>query len=145
MSPLKHSNHLAARMGRWSASHWKTAVFGWLAFVVAVAYVGVAMVGMKTIKQEDTNVGQARTADKILEASAFKQTDPQTELVLIQSKTLTVGAPAFHATVHDVLRSVAGHPGMKDLKSPYVGGNADQISQDRHSALVRWEMKGTYD
>ena len=35
MSPLKHSKSLAARMGRWSASHWKTAVFGWLAFVVA--------------------------------------------------------------------------------------------------------------
>src|SRR5213079_3317886 len=26
----KHSN-LAARAGRWSASHWKTATFGWLA------------------------------------------------------------------------------------------------------------------
>jgi RND superfamily putative drug exporter len=132
-------------MGRWSASHWKTAVFGWLAFVVAVAYVGVAMVGMKTIKQEDTNVGQARTADKILEASAFKQTDPQTELVLIQSKTLTVGAPAFRATVQDVLRSVAGHPGMKNLQSPYAGGNGDQISKDRHSVLVTWEMKGKYE
>ena len=35
MSPLKKSNNIAARMGRWSASHWKTAVFGWLAFVVA--------------------------------------------------------------------------------------------------------------
>ena len=34
MSPLKHSNNLAARMGRWSANHWTTAVFGWLAFVV---------------------------------------------------------------------------------------------------------------
>ncbi len=33
MSPLKRSNNIAARMGRWSASHWKTAVFGWLAFV----------------------------------------------------------------------------------------------------------------
>ena len=29
------SNNIAARMGRWSASHWKTAVFAWLAFVVA--------------------------------------------------------------------------------------------------------------
>ncbi len=28
-------NNLAARMGRWSADHWKTATFGWLAFVVA--------------------------------------------------------------------------------------------------------------
>ena len=35
MSPLKQSKNIAARMGRWSASHWKTAIFGWLAFVIA--------------------------------------------------------------------------------------------------------------
>ena len=35
MSPLQRSNNIAARMGRWSAGHWKTAVFGWLVFVVA--------------------------------------------------------------------------------------------------------------
>ena len=40
MSPLKKSNNIAARMGRWSASHWKTAVFGWLAFVVVAVAVG---------------------------------------------------------------------------------------------------------
>ncbi len=33
--PLKYSSNLAARMGRWSASHRKTAIFGWLAFVIA--------------------------------------------------------------------------------------------------------------
>ena len=32
MSPSKPRN-LAARMGRWSADHWKTATFGWLALV----------------------------------------------------------------------------------------------------------------
>ena len=40
MSPLKQSNNIAARMGRWSASHWKTAVFGWLAFVVLAVAAG---------------------------------------------------------------------------------------------------------
>ena len=36
MSPLKRSTNIAARMGRWSARHRKTAIFGWLAFVIAV-------------------------------------------------------------------------------------------------------------
>ena len=31
MTPLKHSKSFAARVGRWSANHWKTAVAGWLA------------------------------------------------------------------------------------------------------------------
>jgi hypothetical protein len=30
-------------MGRWSPSHWKTAVFGWLAFVVAAITIGNAV------------------------------------------------------------------------------------------------------
>ena len=66
MSPLKHSNNIAARMGRWSASHWKTAVFGWLAFVVAAVVIGVG-VGTKQIKTEDDNSGQSHRADQILE------------------------------------------------------------------------------
>ena len=36
MSPLKHSTNVAARMGRWSARHRKIAIWGWLAFVIAV-------------------------------------------------------------------------------------------------------------
>src|SRR5262249_22605922 len=36
-------------------------------------------------------------------------------------------------------------PGIKNLRTPYEGGHADQISDDRHSALVLWEMKGTPD
>ena len=39
MSTYK-SNNLAARMGRWSANHWKTATFGWLAFVLVVFALG---------------------------------------------------------------------------------------------------------
>jgi uncharacterized membrane protein YdfJ with MMPL/SSD domain len=144
MSPLQHSNHLAARMGRWSASHWKTAVFGWLVLVAAVFYIG-GHAGMKTIATQDSNVGQAHQADDILKHSAFKQTDSQTEFVLVQSKTLAAGSPEFRATVQDVLRSVDGHPGMKNLRSPYAAGNAEQISRDKHSALVTWEMKGKYE
>ena len=33
-TPNRKPRNLAARMGRWSASHWKTATFGWLALVV---------------------------------------------------------------------------------------------------------------
>ena len=36
----RQSRNLAARMGRWSAAHWKTATFGWLAFVVVAFALG---------------------------------------------------------------------------------------------------------
>jgi uncharacterized membrane protein YdfJ with MMPL/SSD domain len=143
MSPLKPSNHLAARMGRWSASHWKTAVFGWLAFVIAAFYVG-GQIGMKTIDQQDSNVGQAHIADEMFK-HAFGRTDPQTEIVIVQSRSLTAGAPAFRAAVADVARSVAPFPSVKNLRTPYQAGHADQISKDGHAVLVFWEMKGTLD
>src|SRR5437899_4037707 len=89
MSPLKRSNNLAARMGRWSASHWKTAVFGWLIFVVAAFMIG-HKVGTKNIDTQDANVGQSHKADQLLKHAGFKQSSPLTEFVLIQSKTVTI-------------------------------------------------------
>jgi putative drug exporter of the RND superfamily len=138
MSPLKQSNNLAARMGRWSASHWKTAVFGWLAFVVAALAIG-QMVGTKQIDQHDTNVGQSRKADHMLRDAGF-QADPQTEIVLVQSKTRTVNDPKFRAVVDDVIGAVRSSTAITELRSPY--GNGGQISADRHSAMVQWRMKG---
>src|SRR5262245_40401441 len=143
MSPLTKSNNLAARMGRWSASHWKTAVFGWLAFVIAVLAIG-QMVGTKQIDQTDSNVGQAHRADRILKDAGF-QADPQTEIVLVQSKTLTADSPAFHAVVDDVVSTVKPHSTIKNLRSPYEAGRGDQISADRHTVMVEWDMKGDND
>ena len=42
MSPstTPRKRNLAARMGRWSAAHWKTATFGWLAFVLVAFGLG---------------------------------------------------------------------------------------------------------
>jgi uncharacterized membrane protein YdfJ with MMPL/SSD domain len=143
MSPLKHSNNIAARMGRWSASHWKTAVFGWLVFVVLAFAIG-AKVGTKNIKDEDFNTGQSHKADQILK-QGFPQIDPQTELVLIQSATKTVDDPAFRATVNDVSRSVQGNSAIKNFKSPLDPANADQVAKDRRTVMVTWDMKGKYE
>ena len=143
MSPLKRSNNLAARMGRWSASHWKTAVFGWLAFVVLAGAIGM-QVGTKTIGNDDASVGQSHKADQILK-KAFPQVDPQTEIVLVQSSTKTVDDPAFRATVNDVASAVQANPAIKNLKSPLDPANVDQVSKDRHSVMVTWDMKGKYD
>jgi RND superfamily putative drug exporter len=127
-------------MGRWSASHWKTAVFGWLAFVVAALAIG-KVVGTKNISMNDANVGQSHKADQILSAG-FPQADPQTEFVLVQSKMRTVADPSFRATVNDVIGTVKGNPAIKNLKSPLDPKNADQIAKNRRTVIVTWNMKG---
>ena len=78
-------------MGRWSAAHWKTATFGWLAMVVVAFGLG-GMVGMKTIDADTPGPGESGRMDRILDAG-FKQ--PAGESVLIQSSTLRAGDPEF--------------------------------------------------
>jgi uncharacterized membrane protein YdfJ with MMPL/SSD domain len=143
MTPLKRSNNIAARMGRWSARHRKIAILGWLAFV-AVAFALGQTAGTKTIDQTDANVGQARTADHLIRDGGFKL-DEQMEYVLVQSKTHTAGDSAFRAAVADVNGTLSGFGQVTKLESPYADGNAGQISADGHSALVQFSPKGDYD
>jgi uncharacterized membrane protein YdfJ with MMPL/SSD domain len=142
MSPLKHSNNIAARMGRWSASHWKTAVFGWLAFVV-LAFGVATQLPMKTISTQDSNVGQAHKADEIFKKSGFGQTDSQTEFVLIQSKTLTIKSVPFRAAIADVTKTVTPFATIKNFRSPLDPAHGDQVTANGRTAIVQWDMKGT--
>ena len=144
MSPLKRSNNIAARMGRWSARHRKTAIFGWLAFVIASVVIGGA-VGTKYIEDSDRNVGEARTADKMIQAAGFDLADEQAEFVLVQSDTLRTSDPAFRAALVDVRKTLAAFPEVTELESPLDAGQADQVSPDGHSAFVSVTPKGDYD
>ena len=65
MNPLEHSNNLAARMGRWSASHKKTAIFGWLAFVAVAFMIGNA-IGTKQLDPNKTGTGESGHVDSVL-------------------------------------------------------------------------------
>ena len=144
MSPLKQSHNVAARMGRWSANHWKTAVFGWLAFVIASVFLGNA-VGTKYLEPADLAVGEARTADKIIESGFPATADEQDEIVLIQSKSLEADDPAFEAAIADVVRTLDSFPQVRKLDSPLEAGHANLISTDGHSAMVQFSPHGTYD
>jgi uncharacterized membrane protein YdfJ with MMPL/SSD domain len=141
---MQRAMNIAGRMGHWSATHWKTAVFGWLACVVLFFAFGNLVLGFKQIDINDAGVGQSHTADKILQ-KAFPERAPQTEFVLIQSTSRTADDPAFRSTVADVIGSVKSSPTIKNLDSPYEPRNASLISDDRHAAMVKWEMKGNAD
>ena len=129
MSPLKRSTNIAARMGRWSASHRKTAIFGWLAFVIASFAIGIA-VPMKTIDENDFNVGEARQADHIIRDAGFKL-DEQMEYVLVQSKTATATDPAFRAVVTAAIDELDGFEQVEKLRSPLCSGQRGSDLQGR--------------
>ena len=150
MTPLKHSKSLAARMGRWSANHWKTAVFGWLAFVVGSVFLGIQL-GTTFIDERDANVGESRTADQMIDRALFnadengKSIEELGEMVLLQSKTLTVTDPAFRAAIDDAIKTVRSFPEVQNVESPLESSHSGLVSEDGHSAMVQFTPKGTYE
>jgi uncharacterized membrane protein YdfJ with MMPL/SSD domain len=133
MSRGKHSN-IAARMGRWSASHWKTATFGWLALVLLAFAVG-SQVGTKQIDPNSTGPGESGRMDKVLNAG-FKQ--PAGESVLIQSRSLEAGTPAFDSAVDDVVARISNVAVVQNVR-------AAKIAKGGHAALVDFDIRGDKD
>src|SRR5687768_5034182 len=139
MSPA--NRNIAARMGRWSAAHWKTATFGWLAFVLVAFAVGGA-VGMNTIDPNEPGPGESGRMDRILDAG-FEQ--PAGESVLVQSDSLQTTDPAFGAAIADVVSAISRVNVVQNVRSPLDSGNAEQIAPNKHAALVELEIRGDPD
>jgi uncharacterized membrane protein YdfJ with MMPL/SSD domain len=135
------SHNLAARMGRWSAAHWKTATFGWLAFVLVVFALG-GLAGTKEIDPNKPGPGESGRMDAILDAG-FQQ--PAGESVFIQSESLRVDNPAFAAVIEDVVRRISQLEVVQNVRSPLDPENSGQIAAGGHAALVEFEIRGDSD
>src|SRR5215217_5081828 len=123
---------IAARAGRWSARHKKTAIIGWLVFVIVVLMAG-KMAGTTEPTDADSFDGESRAAAKIVDDAGFS--DAAGEMVLLQSKTLGVKDGEFRAAVNDVERALSGESVVTNVVSPYDKGG--QVSRDGRSALVQ--------
>jgi RND superfamily putative drug exporter len=122
----------------WSAQHRKTAIWGWLAFVV-LAFMAGGATGTKTLESSELGVGESGRADHAIANAAPAHAE---EMVLIQSDAATAGAPAFRAVTLDVQRRLAAVPHTQDFESPLAPANAGQISADGHAALLRFQIAG---
>ncbi len=127
--------NLAARAGRWSAAHWKTATFGWLAFVVVAVMLGSMHGTLKQTSAEQTN-GEAARAEQMLTAAHVKSR--ASEYVLVRSQTLKASAPAFRRTVNDVRATLAR---TADTRNVHLG----PLSKDGHVELVEFDVTGDAD
>ncbi len=138
------SQNLASRAARWSAGHRKTAIFGWLAFVIAATLIAGMVGGQKTIADEDYGNGSSKVADKAIAAADFR--DSAEEQVLIQGKgSVKVGDAAFTAAVKDTVARLDSLKSVDKVKSPLAKGNEGQLSKDGRSALVTFEIPGDDD
>jgi RND superfamily putative drug exporter len=135
--------NLGARMGRWSARHRKKATLVWLALVIA-AFGLKAALPMKVIDKQDAGVGEARRADKMIDAAFGKDKHQLGEFVIVQSTTKTVDDPEFRGAVDETLTALGRFKQVENLRSPFAAGNAGQISSDRRTALIQFSPHGAY-
>src|SRR5690349_20282007 len=103
---------LASRAGVWSSQHRKTAIWGWIAFVVIAFLIGGAA-GTKTLEHSQGSVGESGRADRTIANAApeFAQ-----EMVLIQSSGTTAADPRFRAVIADVQRRLEAVPHTQNFE-----------------------------
>ncbi|WP_299539218.1 MMPL family transporter [uncultured Streptomyces sp.] len=120
--------NLAARIGVWSAHHRKTAVLGWLLFVVLAAVVGGSS-GMVEMTDAENGAGDSARAEQILSDAGLGHRAG--ELVMVSSPR-----PDGWRTAAAELSAALGRTGeVTELAAPVP-------SEDGREALITFGMKG---
>jgi RND superfamily putative drug exporter len=118
----------AARLGGWSVRHRKTAIIGWLLFLVAVTMIG-GIAGQTEMKSYENGAGDSVRAERILADAGIKH--PAGEMVIVHS-----AAPyGWRDAAEAVATGVKGTGLVENLKPTLA-------SKDGHDGLVRFDMKG---
>jgi RND superfamily putative drug exporter len=133
-------SNLAARMGRWSATHWKTALFGWILFVAA-AFSLTFFIQTRDLTSAEDSSGNSKVAEEIIAGAGFPE--HAGESVIIQHPSLRADDPPFVAVVRDAATRIGRTPNVQSLQAP-TGPDARQlISKDGHSALINFQVPGS--
>ncbi len=136
--------NLAARAGRWSATHRKTAVIGWILFVVLATVIG-GKVGQKNLEPSAMGNGESKRGDMIVADAGFPETIG--ERVLIQGKgSIESGDPEVTAAVEDTVTRLDKIEGVSDIESPLDERHrAETVSKDGRSVVVNFTLPGKYE
>jgi uncharacterized membrane protein YdfJ with MMPL/SSD domain len=141
---LNQPRNLAARAGRWSATHRKSAIFGWLLFVVLATVIG-GSVGQKNLEASAMGNGESKRGELIVDKANYP--DQVGEQVLVQGKNgIKADDPKVTAAVQDVVRRLDGIKGVTDIESPLnAADKASTVSKDGRSVVVNFKLPGKFD
>jgi anti-anti-sigma factor len=136
--------NFAQRAERWSAEHRRGVILGWIALVIAALVIGSA-VGRQYLADEQLGNGDSRQADQMLADAGFNRQAGEQVLIQAERPGLTVADPAFRATIQRVVVRLKRFRTVTNVKSPLDVRHQGQISPDRRSALVTFDILGDSD
>ncbi len=136
--------NVSHRAGRWSAAHWKTAAFGWFAFVFAAIALGSA-IGLNPLGDSQSGSGETANAESMLRHANFLS--PAGEVVLVQRRDGAVvrGDVTFVAAVQWIVHALGRRPEVTNIRSPLDERNAGLISKNGRSGLIEFDIRGSAD
>ncbi|WP_328539151.1 MMPL family transporter [Streptomyces sp. NBC_00344] len=121
-------SNLAARIGVWSAHHRKTAILGWLLFVVLATGIGGAS-GMIEMSESENGAGDSARAARILDDAGLSR--PAGEMVMVSARR----AGQWRQAAAELRTAVARTGQVQNLAAPVA-------SKDGKDALITFDMKG---
>jgi uncharacterized membrane protein YdfJ with MMPL/SSD domain len=129
---MDSARRLTGIAGRWSATHPWTVIAAWVGCAVVLLLTG-HLVGTVQLPNSQTASGQAGQAEQMMSRDFAERAN---EFVLFDSRSLQVGAPAYEAAIRDVLNRIQATGRVTQIHSPLDPSYANQISANRHGAVV---------
>ncbi len=138
-----NDRNIAARAGRWSATHPKTAIIAWFAFV-ALALFGGSQFETKHVPDYKAFAGESAKAELALHD--HYAAEPASENVVISSKDAKFGEPQFDDAVKAVAAKLEETKKVDEVASPFSrAGPAGFVSEDGAAARVTFNVSGDPD
>lgn len=119
---------LAARLGGWSTRHRRTAVFGWLLFVVLAACLG-GVTGVAEVSESEGMSGDSARAEHILEDAGIEA--PASEMIMVSASS----PDGWRQVAREVTGAVEGTGEARHLRGPVP-------SEDGRAGLLQFRMHG---
>ena len=128
-----------ARIARWSATHRKTVLVGWLVTLVAVLGVSNA-VGTNYANSSSSGNTESQRATDLLQKS-FPAQSGDTDQIVFKASGGKVTDPQVRSRIAPMLTKVATLPHVTGVVSPYTKDGADQVSADGTIAFAQVNFK----
>jgi RND superfamily putative drug exporter len=138
------SRNLAARVGRWSATHRKAAIFGWILFVVLATVIS-GSVAQRQLDVSAMGNGESKRGELIIAGAGFPE--QVGEQVLVQGTgDIKAGDPRMTAAVKDIATRLERIDGVTRIESPLDPQHrARTVSKDGRSVVVNFRLPGDID
>jgi RND superfamily putative drug exporter len=137
---MRRRHNIAATAAHWSARHRRIAIGGWLAFVLACFFIG-GSIGQRYLTDAEMGNGESGRAARAIDAADFPKIEH--EQVLVQGRgAVRIRNGSTGGAVVDLVGRLMRVPYVINVSSPLAPGVTGQLTPDRRSALVTFDITG---